>query len=168
MLAQIVALTLAIDTAHSKASFSVQHIFVERVTGTVPISGGIVVLPPDSAIPQELTAELDPGKVSSGDRDRDASLVSIDFFNVKAFPKWTFASTKITPAGANAFGLDGTLTIHGVTAPEHLDVTIRGDPAHRSYHAVGHIDRGDFHMPVTRLDPVIGKTVDVTLDITLK
>ena len=158
----------AIDTAKSKAAFSVSHIFVERVTGTVPIVSGSVALAGDSVIPENVMAELDPGKVSSGDRDRDASLASPDFFDVKAFPAWTFAGTKITPQGANAFGVDGTLTVHGVSAPEHLDVTIRGDAAHRTYHAVGHIDRQAFHMAVTRLDPVIGKIVDVTLDITLK
>ena len=168
MLAQIMALALAIDTSHSKATFSVQHIFVERVTGNVPITAGSVELAPDSTIPTELRAELDPGKVSSGDHDRDASLVSTDFFDVKDFPVWTFESTKITPVSATAFGVDGTLTIHGVAAPEHLDVTIRGDSAHRVYHALGHIDRQAFHMSVTRLDPVIGKIVDVTLDITLK
>ena len=162
------ALALAIDTAHSKATFSVQHIFVERVTGTVPIIGGTVTLAADSAIPQELKAELDPGKVSSGDRDRDASLVSSDFFDVKNFPVWTFESSKITPVSATAFGVDGTLTIHGVGVPEHLDVTVRGDAAHRVYHAVGHIDRKAFHMAVSRLDPVIGNTVDVTLDVVLK
>jgi polyisoprenoid-binding protein YceI len=158
----------AIDVAKSKAVFSVAHVFVEHVTGTVPITGGNVVLAGDSAIPETLTAELDPGKVNTGERDRDASLVSPDFFDVKAFPTWTFASTKITPQGATAFGVEGTLTVHGVAAPEHLDVTVRGDAAHRTYHAVGHIDRQAFHMAVTRLDPVIGKIVDITLDITLK
>ena len=69
---------------------------------------------------------------------------------------------------ATSFGVDGTLTIHGVTAPEHLDVTVRGDAAHRVYHALGHVDRQAFHMSVTPLDPVIGKVVDVTLDIVLK
>jgi len=53
------------------------------------------------------------------------------------------------------FGVDGMLTVHGVAAPEHLDVTVRGDAAHRTYHAVGHIERRAFHMSVTRLDPVI-------------
>ena len=158
----------AIDAAKSKAAFSVQHIFVERVNGTVPIQGGSVDLQPDSVIPTELTAQLDPSKVSSGDRDRDGSLVSPDFFNVKAFPVWTFASTKITPVNATAFGVDGTLTIHGVAAPEHLDVTVRGDAAHPLYHATGHVDRQAFHMSVTRLDPVIGKIIDITLDIALK
>jgi polyisoprenoid-binding protein YceI len=158
----------AIDAAKSKAAFSVQHIWVERVTGTVPIASGTVVLPADSVIPESLTAQLDPSKVSSGDHDRDESLVSADFFDVKNFPAWTFVSTKITPLSATAFGIDGTLTLHGVSVPEHLDVTVRGDAAHRVYHAVGHIDRKAFHMAVSRLDPVIGTSVDVTLDVVLK
>ena len=158
----------AIDVAKSKAAFSVQHIWVERVSGTLPIVSGTVVLPADSVIPASLTAELDPSKVSSGDRDRDASLVSADFFDVKNYPAWTFSSTKITPVNATAFGVDGTLTLHGVGVSEHLDVTVRGDAAHRVYHAVGHIDRKAFHMAVSRLDPVIGNTVDVTLDVVLK
>jgi polyisoprenoid-binding protein YceI len=157
-----------IDVVKSKAAFSVQHIWVERVTGTVPIESGSATMPVDSDIPEGLTAELDPSKVSSGDRDRDESLVSSDFFDVKNFPAWTFVSTKITPVNATAFGVDGTLTLHGITVPEHLDVTMRGDAAHRVYHAVGHIDRKAFHMAVSRLDPVIGTSVDVTLDIVLK
>jgi polyisoprenoid-binding protein YceI len=158
----------AVDPAKSKAAFSVQHIWVERVTGNVPIESGTVVLSGDSVIPESITAVLDPSKVSSGDRDRDASLVSSDFFDVKNFPEWTFTSTKIVPVNAGAFGVDGTLTLHGVTVPEHLDVTVRGDAAHRVYHAVGHIDRKAFHMAVSRLDPVIGTSVDVTLDVVLK
>lgn len=158
----------AIDAAKSKAAFSVQHIWVDRVTGTVPIVSGTVVLPPGSAIPQSVSAELDPSKIDSGDRDRNASLTSSDYFDVKDYPVWTFTSTKITPVNAGAFGLDGLLTIHGVAVPEHLDVTVRGDAEHRAYHAVGHIDRKAFHMPGSRLDPVIGNTVDVTLDIVLK
>jgi polyisoprenoid-binding protein YceI len=158
----------AIDAAKSKAAFSVPHVFVERVTGTVPIVGGTVVLAPDSEIPVSLTAELDPSKISSGDHDRDAALTGPDFFDAKADPSWTFTSTKITPVSATSFGIDGTLTMHGVTVPEHLDATIRGAAAHRTYHAVGHIDRKAFHMSVTRLDPVIGNIVDVTLDIDLK
>jgi polyisoprenoid-binding protein YceI len=158
----------AIDAAKSKASFSVQHVFVEHVVGTVPIVSGTVVLAPDSATPVSITAQLDPSKVSSGDRDRDAALVSSDFFDVKADPEWTFSSTRITPVSSTAFGVDGTLTLHGVPAPEHLDVTVRGDAAHRVYHAIGHIDRRAFHMPITRLDPAIGNIVDATLDITLK
>jgi len=64
--------------------------------------------------------------------------------------------------------MDGNLTIHGVTQPEHLSVTIKGDTSHPIYHAVGQIDRHAFGMSVTRLDPTIGNNADITLDITLK
>jgi polyisoprenoid-binding protein YceI len=158
----------AIDPVKSKAQFSVQHVFVEHVIGTIPIVNGSLELEPDSVIPVSATAVLDASKVQSGDRDRDDSLRSPDFFDVKKFPMWTFTSTKVTPAGPAAFGLDGTLTVHGVTQPEHLDVTVRGDPSHPVYHAVGKIDRHAFGMSVTRIDPVIGGTADITLDVVVK
>jgi polyisoprenoid-binding protein YceI len=158
----------AIDTAKSTATFVIAHIFVERVTGTVPILSGSVDVQNDSTIPLRVAAVLDATKIHSGDSDRDGSLSSPDYFDTKQFPTWTFASTTIAPRGAEAFGMDGTLTIHGVTQPEHLDVTVAGDPAHPHYHAVGHIDRHAFGMKGTRLDPVIGDSADVTLDIVLK
>ncbi len=115
-----------------------------------------------------MNAVLDATKIATGEPDRDGSLQSPDFFDTKKFPTWTFTSTKIEARGATAFGLDGTLTVHGITAPEHLDVSIRGDAAHPVYHAVGHLDRRAFKMAVTRLDPVIGTTADLTLDIVLR
>ena len=94
---------------------------------------------------------------STGDDDRDGSLQSPDFFDTKKFPTWTFASTAISPQSEAAFGMDGTLTMHGVSQPEHLDVTVTGG-AEPVYHAIGHIDRHAFGMAVTRLDPAIGGT----------
>jgi len=158
----------AIDPLKSKAQFSVAHIFVERVTGRIPIQSGEVTLVAGSPIPLEVTAVLDPARIDSGDPDRDKSLESPDYFDVAKFPTWTFASTKIVATGPSAFGMDGTLTIHGVTQPEHLDVNVNGDVAHPFYHATGHIDRQAFEMKGTRLDPVIGKVADVTLDVVLK
>ncbi len=160
--------TRSIDPLKSKAQFSIAHIFVEHVTGRVPIVSGEVNLSPGSAIPLAVTAVLDPARIDSGDPDRDKSLESPDYFDVAKFPTWTFASTKIVPAGPAAFGMDGTLTIHGVSQAEHLDVSVSGDAAHPLYHASGHIDRQVFGMKGTRLDPAIGKVADVTLDIVLK
>ena len=162
------AIARAIDPAHSRATFSVRHVFVDRVTGAIPIVSGNVTLAPDSSIPRAVSAQLAPAGVSSGDRDRDASLASADFFDAKAFPLWTFASTKIAAVDATHGTIDGNLTIHGVTQPVHLDVVVRGDPTHLQYHAVAHLDRHRFGMNVTRLDPAIGADVEIALDITLK
>lgn len=160
--------TRAIDVARSKATFDVTHVFVEHVTGTVPIASGTIVLKPGSAIPISAAAALDATRITSGDPDRDASLRSPDFFDTKRFPAWTFASTKVVPKGDASFEMDGDLTLHGVTQPEHLEVTVTGDPADPSYHATAHINRHAFGMATTRLDPAIGGVVNVTLDVTLK
>jgi polyisoprenoid-binding protein YceI len=157
-----------IDPEKSKIEFSIQHVFVTHVNGTIPVLSGSVSLTPDSPIPVSATAVLDATKLTTGDHDQTGCLQSPDYFDTKRFPTWTFTSTKITPHGASGFGMDGNLTIHGVTQPEHLDVTIRGDAAHVVYEATGQVDRYAFGMKGTRLDPVIGKVADVTLDIALK
>lgn len=164
MLHLLLGIILAIDPAHSKAEFSVAHIFVEHVTGTVPIVSGSIDLPQGSMIPTSVTAVLNPKSFHTDEPDRDAAMQDPDWFDTAKYPTWTFASTKITPA-AKGFTMDGTLTIRGVAQPETLTVVASGDPSHPTYVATGEIDRKKFGMIPTRLDPVIGNPVDVTLDI---
>jgi polyisoprenoid-binding protein YceI len=161
------AALLAIDPAKSNVTFSVQHIFVERVNGSLPVLSGTIDLAEDSLVPSSVTAVLDATKLKTGDPDRDGVMQTPDWFDTKKFPTWTFTSTKIAPA-PGGFTMDGVLTMHGVAQPEHLVVVASGDPAHPVYHATGHIDRHAFGMTTTRLDPVIGGSVDVTLDIRVK
>lgn len=156
----------AIDPAHSTASFSVQHIFVSNVVGSVPIVDGRIMLAPGTRVPTSVTATLDPSRIATGDRDRDAALRGEDWFDVARYPQWTFVSTTISRT-AMGFAMDGMLTIHGVSRPEHLDVSIAGSTEHPIYHATGKIDRHAFGMRVVRLDPVIGNPVTVALDIVL-
>jgi polyisoprenoid-binding protein YceI len=158
----------AIDAAKSSAQFSVAHIWVERVTGTVPMLRGTVSLEPGSLIPQSATAVLDATHITTGEPDRDRALESPDFFDAAKFPQWTFTSTRIVPTGPASFEMDGDLTIHGVTHSERVDVTVIGDPLHPEYRAKAQIDRHAFGMVRTRLDPTIGNTVDITLDIVMK
>jgi polyisoprenoid-binding protein YceI len=158
----------AIDAAKSSAQFSVAHIWVERVTGTVPILSGGVSLEPGAMIPQSASAVLDATHITTGEPDRDRSLESPDFFDAAKFPQWTFTSTRIVPKGPDTFEMDGDLTIHGVTQSERLDVTVIGAAVHPEYRAKAQIDRHAFGMIRTRLDPTIGNIVDITLDIVLK
>ena len=157
----------AIDPAASKAQFSVTHVFVEHVTGSVAVQSGSVDLNGSSMIPVAASAVLDAASVDTGDHDRDGDLRSSDFFDVAKYPTWTFTSTKIVARSATAFSMEGLLTVHGVAQPERLDVTVSGTPAAPHYHAVAHIDRHAFGMAITRLDAAIGTDVTVTLDVAL-
>ena len=157
-----------IDVTKSSAQFSIAHIFVGRVMGTVPIVSGSVAVSSGSMIPSGVTAVLNAAKLATGEPDRDTSLEGPEYFDTARFPTWTFTSVKITATGAATFGMDGLLTMHGVAQPAHLDVMIAGDRGRPRYHAVGTVDRTAFGMRGSRLDPVIGKTAEVTLDIALQ
>ena len=81
MLHLALAALLAIDPAKSTATFAVQHIFVERVTGTVPIVSGTIDLPEGSLVPTSVSAVLDPKKFHSDESDRDAAMQTPDWFD---------------------------------------------------------------------------------------
>lgn len=166
LIAAAPAISRAIDPAHSTATFSVQHIFVSNVVGSVPIVDGRVTFAPGTRVPVSVTATLDPSGIVTGDRDRDAALRGPDWFDVARYPRWTFVSTTISRT-AKGFAMDGMLTIHGVSRPEHLEVSIAGSAERPVYHASGTIDRHAFGMHVVRLDPVIGNPVTIALDIVL-
>ncbi|GAB3350391.1 YceI family protein [Lysobacter tyrosinilyticus] len=51
-------------------------------------------------------------------------LRSPDFFDAAKYPTITFNSTKVEAAGDNKLRVIGDLTVHGVTKPAVLDVTI--------------------------------------------
>jgi polyisoprenoid-binding protein YceI len=167
-LAAVAQAPRAIDPARSRAAFSVQHIWVERVTGSVPIVSGSVRLAAGSNIPASADAVLDATRIATGEPDRDRSLESPDFFDSQRYPQWRFTSLRIVPHGNDSFEMDGDLTIHGMTQRERLRVTIGGTAGDPVYHATAQLNRHAFGMATTRLDPVIGDTVDVTLDIALK
>lgn len=171
MIALLLGVTLLarpIDAARSTATFSVAHVYVEHVTGTVPVIDGTVTFDAATLMPVKVTATLDATKLHTGDDDRDAALQSPDWFDTKKYPTWTFTSSGVMPAGPSSCTIEGLLTMHGVTQPERLDVTIAGTPDRPEYKAVAKLDRKTFGMSVTRLDPVIGNPVDVTLDVVLK
>lgn len=180
MLRHLVALVLAaalmaqtpaarsIDVAQSSAKFTISHLWVEHVSGTVPILRGQVTMGSDGLIPTRVSAVVDASQIDTNEPDRDRDLRSNNFFETGKYPTWTFTSTRIVPQSSTAFEMEGDLTIHGVTRPEHLRVTVTGTPAHPAYHAATKIDRRAFGMAVTRLDSTIGETADVTLDIVLK
>jgi polyisoprenoid-binding protein YceI len=158
----------AIDTAKSRAQFSIAHIWVERVVGTLPILSGSVTLAADATIPTSVTAVLDATKIATDEPDRNRALESSDFFDAAKFPRWTFTSTKIVPTGPASFEMDGNITIHGVTQAERMQVTVTGTAGQPAYRATGKIDRHVFGMAVTRLDPTIGGTADITLEVSLE
>ena len=117
------------------------------------------------------TASLSTGDNDKGarPRSRDEHLRSADFFNVAEFPKVTFKSTKVTFTGDMPSGVDGNLTLLGVTKPVTLSFErfkCGANPFNKKArcggNAVGKIKRSDFGMKAAL--PAVGDEISLNIE----
>jgi polyisoprenoid-binding protein YceI len=62
--------------------------------------------------------------VSSGSGDRDASIVSADWFDAAGFPQARFVSERFEKTGDNAYTVHGTLTLRDTALPVDMPFTL--------------------------------------------
>jgi polyisoprenoid-binding protein YceI len=167
--------TYAVDPSHSSIGFSIRHLMIAKVRGTFNTFSGTIALPPDSAVPVSIHAEIDPASIDTREEKRDGHLKSPDFFDVATHTQILFDSTEIHSAGGTEFTVTGNLTLHGVTKPVTLKGEISGegtDPwgnPRVAFEASGRVNRKDFGLdwnsPLETGGVLVGEDVDITLDI---
>jgi len=170
------AATWDLDPAHTSAQFSVRHLMVSNVRGEFGKVSGTVRADEADPTRSKIEAEIDAASIDTRIEKRDTHLRSADFLDVAKYPKITFVSTKIEPAGAGHFKVSGDLTLHGVTRPVVLDVEgptpeIK-DPwgkTRAGAQATAKIDRKDFGIAWNQtLDAggvAVGDEVTITIDV---
>jgi len=162
-----------VDPGHSNAEFTVRHLVITNVKGTIPIQQATIQTAPGSTLPQSISATLDPGKLNTGNDNRDSDLRGKDWFDVANFPTITFSSTQISGT-LDAFTIVGNLTIHGVTKSATLATKMLGTTTdsrgrvHAGYEATTTIDRRDFGLTTMSTSGgalVAATDVSITLEI---
>jgi len=120
-------MTWTLDPAHSAVTFSVKHMMITTVRGSMPIadldldfdSGGIE----DSSV----RVSLDARSIDTGQETRDQHLRSEDFLKTEEFPTIDFVSTRVERDASGGGGkIHGDLTIRGTTRPIVLDAQFAG------------------------------------------
>src|SRR5262249_1443992 len=115
-----------IDATHSQVAFAVKHMVISTVRGNfITVRGNLEF---DDAHPENASveAEADVNSINTRDKNRDAHLLSPDFFDAQKYPVISFKSTKVEHAGGNDYNVTGDLTLHGVTRPVVFDVEYGG------------------------------------------
>lgn len=115
-----------LDLTHSGAAFSVRHLMVSTVRGTLAVSGGSIQYDPNNLAAASVEATLDANSINTQTADRDNHLRSADFFDVATYPTITFKSTRVVPEGENTAKVYGDLTLHGVTKEVVIDAEFLG------------------------------------------
>ena len=166
--------TWTIDTGHSAAGFSVKHLLVSTVRGTLGPVKGTVEYDGKSLDTLKADITIDVNFINTGNESRDKDLKSPNFFDVAQFPTVTFKSKRSVADGVGKFKLTGDLTMHGVTKEVTLSVEgpsapLKQGPNFRAgASATATINRRDFGLLYSRMveaTPMVSDEVQITLDI---
>ncbi|MEW6433812.1 MAG: YceI family protein [Myxococcota bacterium] len=171
------ASTWEIDSAHAAANFSVRHMMISNVQGTLGKVTGKVMLDDADVTRSAVEASIDVKGINTREPKRDDHLRSKDFFDVEKFPAITFKSTKIEKAG-DKLKVTGDLTIHGVTKPVTLDAVVTNEVKNpftkavtRGVSATGKLNRKDFgltwNVALEAGGLMVGEEVDLAIEAEL-
>lgn len=145
------AQTWSLDKSHAGLSFTITHMMISDVDGKFKsFDAKVTSSKADfSDAVFELTAEA--SSINTDNDMRDGHLKGADFFDVEKFPKVAYKSTSFKKVADKKYVLLGNLTMHGVTKPVTLNVTLNGpveNPRSKKQmiglKAIGTVKRSDF------------------------
>jgi polyisoprenoid-binding protein YceI len=111
-----------IDPAHSSVDFSIKHMGVFTVRGSLGAVTGTA-----ESVDSSLTSvslSIDVAGITTNNEQRDGHLKSADFLNVEANPAITFKSTAISKVSDSHYTVTGDLTISGNTKSISVEVEV--------------------------------------------
>jgi polyisoprenoid-binding protein YceI len=167
--AQIPAGTYVVDPNHTQALFTVNHFGFSPYTGIFSDVSGTLDLQPAKPAESRLKVSVPVKSLYAPSQHLVDSLKSDKWLDAAQFPEMTFTSTKVTPEGKDKAKVTGDLTLHGVTKPVTLEVTLVGagaNPMNKKatvgFEAKGTIKRSDFG--VKTFVPAISDEVQLVLN----
>lgn len=160
--------TYKVESHHTLALFSINHLGFNQFYGTIPNATGTLTLDPANAAADKLDVSLPVAAISTTNTVLDGELKDPTWLDAAKYPEIHFTATKVTKTGARTALITGDLTLHGVTRPVTLNATFGGagtNPLTKAYTvgfaATGSIKRSDFG--VTKYLPLIGDAVELTI-----
>lgn len=106
--------TFVLDPSHSTLSFVTRHAMVTKVRGSFDRFEGRAIVDGANPADTKLEVTIDTASVNTRSADRDAHLVSADFFDSEKFPSMTYVGTGAAIKG-EVVEITGDLTIKDVT-----------------------------------------------------
>jgi polyisoprenoid-binding protein YceI len=159
-----------IDPTHTQVQFTYSHMGFSNITGRFDQVESEFNLDTADLTKSNVSVTIPVASISTGVEKLDQHLLGADFFNAEQFPTATFKSTGVTAAGEGKLAVAGDLTIHGVTRPVVMDVTVNkiGEHPMAKVPAAGFdarfaIKRSDFGLGA--YVPVVGDEVSLYITV---
>ncbi|HUO96045.1 MAG TPA: YceI family protein [Steroidobacteraceae bacterium] len=162
--------TYTFDTTHSRVTFYINHLGFSNSVGEFRVGDGTLVFDNDDWSKSKVEAKIPVQTLELGDVKWNTHVLSHDFLDAATYPEISFVSNRIERTDATHGRVHGDLTVHGVTKPVVLDLTVNkvGEHPMRKTPAAGFtatvtVHRSEFG--VTYLLPVVGDDVTIRIEV---
>ncbi len=168
--------TWVLDPGHSSVQFSVDHLVISEVMGFFNTFKGEMTMVDDDFTTAKLVGEVDAKSISTRNNQRDAHLMSPQFFDATNHGEISFTSKTIKRESENKYRMAGDLTIKGITKPVVFEVLYKGTAKFMGQTKTGIkantiINRTDFGLKYNSVletgGAVVGKDVRIILNFEL-
>lgn len=123
--APLYAATYTIEPDYTQGVFRWSHLGFSNPAAQVSQGQGTLEFDPADPTRASVQVTIPLSSLNTGVPALDEHLLSEDFFEVAKFPTATFSSTKVERgAGKDRLKVTGDLSLHGITRPVTLDVTV--------------------------------------------
>jgi len=159
------AQTYRLDSSNTQVSFTVRHLGIDWVTARFSdIKGQLIVDPGSSASRVDVTVAM--ASLECSEPHWNERLRSPDWLDVQRYPQMTYHSSRIE-LGEQHSVASGELTLHGVTRPIVLSVSLLkcSSPRNCQFAAHGRIKRSEYGLPHSLWTG--GDQVDISISGTL-
>lgn len=160
-----------LDSTHASVLFGVSHLGFSKTFGRFNTVEGAFTLDADTPEKSSVVVTIDAASLDTNHAKRDEHLRGAEFFDVAQFPNLTYKSTSVKRTGEKTATVTGDLTMHGVTKPVPLEVTLVNtgpNPMDNTkivagFSARGTLKRSDFGMAYAT--PVLGDDVEIIIEV---
>ncbi|TRB16532.1 polyisoprenoid-binding protein [Rhizobium rhizogenes] len=149
--------------------YSLNHLGFSTSHGIFRDVAGWLVLDEETPAASRLEVTVKTVGIDTFDEGRDKATRGEQFLNVKSYPEMRFVSTGVERTGETTARVTGALTLHGVTRPLTLNVTLVKIGKHPitgaqrvGFSATGVLKRSEFG--ITGFLPAVGDDVTITID----
>ncbi|PPV00114.1 hypothetical protein XpopCFBP1817_01745 [Xanthomonas populi] len=160
----------ALDPVHTRVLFAVEHAGFSKALGTVSGSSGTLIFDPDDWAAARLDVTVPLHRADLGDAKWNEATLARNLLDAKRFPDAHFVSTRVAVSGENQAKVSGNLTLHGVTRPVTLDVTLNALKRHplplfrrtAGFSATATLSRAEFGIDAWK--SMIGDAVELRIE----
>ncbi|MEP6617395.1 MAG: YceI family protein [Ginsengibacter sp.] len=139
-----------LDASHSEIRFKVKHLMISSVAGQFSDFNATVETSGEDFTTAKVHFTAEIKSITTNNEQRDAHLQAADFFDGQNYPQLVFEGKKLEKISDDAYKMDGTLTMKGISKDLTFNVEFGGqtqDPwgnTRVGFELNGKLNRKDF------------------------